>query len=121
MQPTTAVVVPAPTGAANENKEGGTTVGAVVVAFTAVPECAEGMEVDGPGGKKEAWVLATTGESGVAGGKVVIWELGTRRVGQVLEGHRSAVIALAVHPSGRMVATGSLEPEKVIHVWRDDE
>jgi COMPASS component SWD3 len=43
------------------------------------------------GGGKEAWVIA-----GSENGKVVIWEMGSRRVIQVLEGHRNAVVALAV-------------------------
>ncbi|GFZ49156.1 hypothetical protein JCM24511_06906 [Saitozyma sp. JCM 24511] len=69
--------------------------------------------------KREAWVV-----SGSENGKVVIWELGSRRVIQVLEGtgteaHQRPVVALAVHPDGRSIATGSLEPEKVIHIWRD--
>jgi COMPASS component SWD3 len=80
-----------------------------------------GVGVDGvPVAKRrEAWVV-----SGSENGKVVIWELGSRRVIQVLEGtgaeaHQRPVVALAVHPDGRSIATGSLEPEKVIHIWRD--
>lgn len=80
-------------------------------------------DANGVGGtavaKQEAWVV-----SGSENGKVVIWELGSRRVIQVLEGtgteaHQRPVVALAVHPDGRSIATGSLEPEKVIHIWRD--
>lgn len=80
------------------------------------------VDVNGDGAavaKREAWVV-----SGSENGKVVIWELGSRRVIQVLEGtgteaHQRPVVALAVHPDGRSIATGSLEPEKVIHIWRD--
>lgn len=81
-----------------------------------------GMEVDGVVPRKEAWIMATTGEiDPAAGGKVVIWELGTRRQVQTLEEHKTQVVALAIHPTGRFVATGSLEPEKIINIWRDDE
>lgn len=66
--------------------------------------------------KQAAWILAT-GD----GGRITIWDLSTRRVVQVLDKHVSAAVALAVSPNGRMIATGSIEPEKVVHVWRDDE
>jgi hypothetical protein len=41
--------------------------------------------------KNEAWVVA-----GSENGRVVIWEMGSRRVVQVLEDHTSPVVALAV-------------------------
>lgn len=82
-------------------------------------------------GKGEAWVV-----SGSENGKVVIWEVSSRRVAQVLEdgGHNTPVVAVAVgripcllgdeadcqvSPDGRRLATGSLEPEKIIHLWHD--
>jgi len=54
------------------------------------------MEIDGaekPKKKPEAWVV-----SGSENGKVVIWELSSRRVAQVLGegGHKVSVVALAV-------------------------
>jgi len=63
--------------------------------YPALPE-AEGMEIDGTDRTKkrpEAWVV-----SGSENGKVVIWDLSSRRVAQVLSegGHRAAVAALAV-------------------------
>ena len=58
-----------------------------------------GMDVDAPTGgaasgvKADAWVV-----SGSENGNVVIWELSSRRVAQVLAegGHRKPVVALAV-------------------------
>lgn len=61
---------------------------------------------------RPAWVVA-----GSENGKVVIWDLQDRRVLQVLEGHTSPVVAVAVHPDGRTLATGSLEPNNVIKLW----
>lgn len=61
---------------------------------------------------RPAWVVA-----GSENGKTIIWDLQERRVLQVLEGHTSPVVALAVHPSGKSIATGSLEPEKSIKLW----
>lgn len=62
-------------------------------------------------GSTPAWVVA-----GSETGEVVIWELNSRSVVQVLQGHKSPVVATAVHPSGRWIATGSLEPEKAVHI-----
>ncbi|WWC59183.1 uncharacterized protein I303_101732 [Kwoniella dejecticola CBS 10117] len=66
-------------------------------------------------GRKDAWIIA-----GSENGKIVIWDLQSKSVMQVLEGHTSTVVALAVHPSGRIVASGSLEPERSIKLWRVD-
>ena len=65
----------------------------------------------------DAWVV-----SGSENGKVVLWELSSRRVAQVLEekGHKTPVVAIAVSPDGRTIASGSLEPERMVHLWRDD-
>ncbi|KAK8846772.1 hypothetical protein IAR55_005860 [Kwoniella newhampshirensis] len=73
--------------------------------------------VDGKKGSKrqgDAWVV-----TGSENGKLVIWDLQTKRVLQVLEGHQSPVVAIAVHPNGKIIASGSLEVEKVINLWRD--
>lgn len=76
------------------------------------------MEVDGEAkdasasSKPPAWVIA-----GSENGKVVIWDLQDRRVLQVLEGHVSPVVAVAVTPDGRTIATGALEPDRTIKLW----
>lgn len=68
----------------------------------------------GPGTEEpEACVIAGS-EKGCA----VVWDLQDRRVLQVLGGHRTPVVAVAVHPGGRAVATGSIEPDAVIKLWR---
>lgn len=103
-----------------EGKEEGGGVG-VIVAITPALKKAGDMELDQDQNKGkmrngEAWAMSTTDA-----GNIVIWELSSRRVVQVLEGHKSAAVALAVQPGGRCVVSGSVEPEKIIHVWRDDE
>lgn len=65
--------------------------------------------------RAEAWLV-----SGSENGKTVIWDVGSRNVVGVLEGHERPVVALAVRPDGRSIATGSLEPEKTIRIWRLD-
>jgi len=70
----------------------------------------------GNGGRGEAWVGI-----GSENGRVVIWDAGSREVVGVLEGHQRPIFAIAVHPDGRRIATGSLEPEKVINIWEFDE
>jgi COMPASS component SWD3 len=60
----------------------------------------------------EAWLI-----SGSENGKVVIWDVKSRNVVAILEGHDRPVVALAVSPNGRRIASGSLEPEKTIRTW----
>jgi COMPASS component SWD3 len=62
---------------------------------------------------RPAWVIA-----GSENGKAVIWDLQDRRVICVLDGHVSPVVAVAVSPDGRTVATGSLEPDRTVRLWR---
>jgi COMPASS component SWD3 len=62
--------------------------------------------------KAEAWLV-----SGSENGKIVIWDVGSRNVVGILEGHERPVVALAVSPDGRKIASGSLEPEKTIRIW----
>ncbi|KAK6903999.1 hypothetical protein I203_107511 [Kwoniella mangroviensis CBS 8507] len=58
--------------------------------------------------------------SGSENGKIVIWDLQSKNVCQVLQGHLNTVVAIAVHPNGRIIASGGLEPEKSIRLWRVD-
>lgn len=55
--------------------------------------------------------------AGSENGNVVVWDLQDRRVVAVLEGHSSPVVALAVSPDGKTIASGSLEPERSIRLW----
>lgn len=69
---------------------------------------------------KEAWVIA-----GSENGKVVIWDLSSRQVVQVLGeeggGHGQAVLGLAVSADGKRVASGCMEPDNGIKIWRIEE
>ncbi|WOO79459.1 WD repeat-containing protein 5 [Vanrija pseudolonga] len=76
----------------------------------------DAMDVDGVAGV--GTVGAARVVAGSENGHVVIWDLQDRRVVQVLEGHDAPVVALAVHPDGRTIATGALEPDKKIKVWQ---
>lgn len=95
--PTPAIVFAAPGGAGLANGHG----------------AEDAMDVDVVGAVGAARVVA-----GSENGHVVIWDLQDRRVVQVLEGHDAPVVALAVHPDGRTIATGALEPDKKIKVWQ---
>lgn len=66
----------------------------------------------GPQRAAEAWLM-----SGSENGKVVIWDVKSRSVVAILEGHDRPVVAIAVSPDGRRIASGSLEPEKTIRIW----
>jgi COMPASS component SWD3 len=77
------------------------------------------MGVDGEGqsssAREEAWLV-----SGSENGKAVIWDVASRNVVGILEGHERPIVALAVRPDGKRIATGSLEPEKTIQIWNYD-
>lgn len=68
--------------------------------------------------RPDAWIV-----TGSENGKTVVFDLGSKQVVQVLEQDgphgTSPVVALAVSPDGRTIATGSLEPGKIIHIWQD--
>jgi COMPASS component SWD3 len=91
----------------------------------------------------EAWILSGSDTS-----EVCIWDGQSKELLQRLEGHTGesrsqtttassrnnprthllmwrtsadTVIALAVHPFKRMIATGGLERDKTIILWRDEE
>jgi COMPASS component SWD3 len=70
--------------------------------------------------------------------KAYIWDLQTREVVQVLEGHTDTVVAVAVstlfhlslldidstvnwqvHPTQNMIATGSIDNDLCIRIWAD--
>lgn len=58
------------------------------------------------------WVV-----SGSEDHKVYIWDLQTRQVVQVLEGHRDVVLAVAVHPKANMIASAGMEKDLAIKIW----
>ncbi|WVW78732.1 hypothetical protein I302_100692 [Kwoniella bestiolae CBS 10118] len=79
----------------------------------------DGMEIDGnsnidvKGPANPALIVA-----GSENGKIVIWDLQSKNVCQVLQGHLNTVVAVAVHPNGRIIVSGSLEPERSVKLWR---
>ncbi|KZT74698.1 WD40 repeat-like protein [Daedalea quercina L-15889] len=52
--------------------------------------------------------------SGSEDARIYVWNLQTRKVAQILEGHRDVVIAIASHPSRRMLASASMEKDLTI-------
>ncbi|GMK56441.1 hypothetical protein CspeluHIS016_0302810 [Cutaneotrichosporon spelunceum] len=80
---------------------------------SAVPSAAPSA-APSPGRPKGPVTLVVAGSEN---GSVVVWDLQERRVVAVLNGHTSAVVALAVSPDGT-IASGSLEPERSIRLWR---
>ena len=58
------------------------------------------------------WVV-----SGSEDHKVYIWDLQTRQVVQILEGHRDVVLAVAVHPEANMIASAGMEKDLAIKIW----
>jgi COMPASS component SWD3 len=63
------------------------------------------------GGK---WIV-----SGSEDQKVYIWDLQSREVVQILEGHEGVVVAVATHPQQNMIASGSIEPDLTVRIWSD--
>ncbi|BEI82489.1 hypothetical protein CcaverHIS002_0303570 [Cutaneotrichosporon cavernicola] len=93
-----------------------------VIVFGAERKENDAMDVDSavpsaapsPGRTKGPAALVVAGSEN---GSVVLWDMQERRVVAVLNGHTSAVVALAVSPDGT-IASGSLEPERSIRLWR---
>jgi COMPASS component SWD3 len=50
---------------------------------------------------------------------VYVWDLQTQQVVQHLSGHTDVVIALSCHPIVELIATGALEHDKTIKLWRN--
>lgn len=65
---------------------------------------------------KQGWVISGSDEA-----QVIIWDLQSRQIVQRLEGHKDTVLAVAIHPFKRMIATGSLERDKSIGIWIDQD
>ena len=50
-------------------------------------------------------------------GQVVLYDVNTRQVHQVLEGHCDAVLAVAAHDSQELIATGGMTKDKTVQFW----
>ncbi|KAK0394117.1 hypothetical protein QR680_000574 [Steinernema hermaphroditum] len=64
------------------------------------------------GGK---WII-----SGSEDANVYVWNLQTKEIAQVLRGHTDVVVSSDCHPSINMIATGGLEQDKTVRLWKSD-
>ncbi|RHY12372.1 hypothetical protein DYB37_000343 [Aphanomyces astaci] len=55
--------------------------------------------------------------SGSEDGNVVLWDVQTQSIAQIIPAHTDAVLAVAANPMRPMLATGALEKDKTIKVW----
>lgn len=56
--------------------------------------------------------------SGSADNNVCIWDINTRALLQRLPGHTDVVVAVAAHPSVDLIASGALDNDKTVRLWR---
>ena len=56
---------------------------------------------------------------GAEDSKLWIWDLQTKEALQTIPGHSDVIVALAVHPTQPIIATGSMEHDPSIRLWMD--
>jgi COMPASS component SWD3 len=54
--------------------------------------------------------------AGSEDGRVIVWNLNSRAVVMEKQCHEKPVMAVAVHPTCKVIATGSLEPDVSIKI-----
>ncbi len=61
------------------------------------------------------WVV-----SGSEDNKIYLWDLNTRTVAQILEGHTDVVVTVDAHSKVSMIASGALEKDKTVKIWKEE-
>lgn len=59
--------------------------------------------------------------SGSEDGRIFVWNMQSRKVIQVLTGYSSTVLTTDSHPTENIIASGGLEPDNVVRIWRSDK
>jgi COMPASS component SWD3 len=58
--------------------------------------------------------------SGSEDAKIYIWDLQSRRIAQILEGHKDVVLAIDTHPTRKLIASASMEKDLTIRLWSEE-
>lgn len=53
-------------------------------------------------------------------GKIILYDINSRKVHQVLEGHTDAVLAVDAHDKQELIASGGMTHDKTVQFWAPD-